>query len=154
MQAACVRPLRNPILVRAITTTPRLHQTDPVQELYLRELRNYKPTPPAAGDAEAHTKPWTPPRTPKVPDTSAAPADEIQSYAAEQVSVTPRAGDEKFEHDFEEVFESWFDEPDSEIHQREENPKWEKRARRIFPPPPPRPERFAGRGQRSRTGKD
>jgi hypothetical protein len=52
------------------------------------------------------------------------------------------------------MFESWFDEPESEIHSREHNPKWEKRVRRIFPPPPPRPERFQGRTQRSRTGAD
>jgi hypothetical protein len=68
--------------------------------------------------------------------------------------VQPRAGDEKFEHNFEDVFESWFDEPDSEVHQREHDPKWERRQRRIFPPPPPRPEGYKGRSQRSRTGTD
>ena len=80
--------------------------------------------------------------------------DELQTYAAEQVSVNPRAGDEKYEHDFEELFESWFDEPESEARMREENPKWEKRQRSIFPPPPPRPEGYKGRSQRSRTGDD
>jgi F-type H+-transporting ATPase subunit h len=137
-----------------MTTTSRLHQTDPIQDLYLRELRSYKPTPPSAGEAEAQTKAWSPPRQPKVPDTTAAPAEEIQSYATEQVTVKPRAGDEKFEYSFEDTFESWFDEPESEAHLRAENPKWEKRQRRIFPPPPPRPEGYKGRPQRTRTGSE
>jgi F-type H+-transporting ATPase subunit h len=153
-QAVGARSLRHPILLRSISTTPIVRQTDPIQELYLRELRNYKPTPPSPQEAEAQTKSWKPPRAPKMPDTSAAPADEVQAYASEQVSVTPRAGDEKFEHNFEEMFESWFDEPESEMRTREENPVWEKRQRRIFPPPPPRPEGYKGRSQRSRTGDD
>jgi len=149
-----VRSLSRPLLVtRSITTTSIRHQ-DPIQELYLREIRAYKPTPPSPDEAESQTKSWSPPRTPKVPDTSAASGDEISSYAAEQVSVTTRAGDEKYEHDFDEVFESWFDEPESEARMREENPKWEKRQRRIFPPPPPRPQGYEGRAQRTRTGKD
>jgi hypothetical protein len=78
----------------------------------------------------------------------------MQSYAAEQASVTPRAGDEKYQHDFNEVFESWFDEPESELRKREEDPKWETRSRRIFPPPAPRPEGYQGRKQRGRTGDD
>ena len=148
-----MRSLRPSFAVRAISTTPILRQ-DPIQELYLRELRSYKPTPPSPGEAEAQTKSWKAPTLPKVPDMSAASADEVQAYASEQVSVTPRAGDEKFEHNFEEMFESWFDEPESEMRMREENPKWEKRQRRIFPPPPPRPEGYKGRPQRSRTGDD
>lgn len=149
-----MRALHHPFLVRTIVTTPIRLQIDPIQELYLREIRNYKPTPPSADEAESQTKSWSHPRPPKVPDTSSATPDEIQAYASEQVSVNARAGDEKFAHDFEEMFESWFDEPESEARMREENPKWEKRQRRIFPPPPPRPEAYKGRSQRSRTGGD
>jgi F-type H+-transporting ATPase subunit h len=149
-----VRALHHPFFVRTIATTPICLQIDPIQELYLREIRNYKPTPPSADEAESQTKSWNPPRLPKVPDTSSATPDEVQEYASEQVSVTPRAGDAKYERDFEEMFESWFDEPESEARMREENPKWEKRQRRIFPPPPPRPEGYKGRSQRSRTGDD
>jgi F-type H+-transporting ATPase subunit h len=148
-----VHTFRNPPFLRSITTTPLLRQ-DPIQELYLRELRKYKSTPPSQEEAESQTKTWRPPRQPKVPDASAATPEEVTSYAAEAVDVTPRAGDEKYEHDFEEVFESWFDEPESEARTREENPAWEKRQRRIFPPPPPRPEAYSGRRQRSRTGDD
>lgn len=144
---------RPPLFFRTITTTP-IHHQDPIQDLYLREIRAYKPTPPSPSEAESQTKSWTPPRTPKVPDTSSAASDEISAYASEQVSVTPRAGDEKYEHDFEEIFESWFDEPESEARQRDENPAWEKQQRRVFPPPPPRGEGYKGRAQRSRTGKD
>ena len=144
--------MRPSFLLRSISTTPIVRQTDPIQELYLRELRNYKATPPSPQEAEAQTKSWRPPRQAKVPDTSAAPVDEVTAYAGEQVSVTPRAGDEKYEHNFEEMFESWFDEPDSEMRMREENPNYEKRQRRIFPPPPPRPDGYKGRSQRSRTG--
>jgi len=136
-----------------MTTTPALRQ-DPIQELYLRELRNYKPKPPSTEEAEAQTKTWRPPKQPKVPDTSSGPEEEVSSYASESVDVTPRAGDEKYEHDFEEVFESWFDEPESDVRMREENPKWEKSQRRVFPPPPPRPEAYNTRSQRSRTGVD
>lgn len=149
-----MRALRYPFLIRTIATTPIVRQTDPIQELYLREIRSYKPIPPSEEEAESQTKLWSPPRPPKLPDVSAPPADEIRSYATEQVSVTPRAGDAKFEHDFEEMFESWFDEPESEVRMREENPKWETRQRRIFPPPPPRPESYKGRSQRTRTGDD
>jgi F-type H+-transporting ATPase subunit h len=149
-----VRNLRPPFLIRTITTTPLLRQSDPIQELYLREIRNYKPTPPSTDEAESQTKSWNPPRAPKIPDTSSWTSEELSTYASEQVSVTPRAGDEKFEHDFDDMFESWFDEPESEMRMRQENPKWEKRQRRIFPPPPPRPEGYKGRSQRSRTGDD
>lgn len=148
-----MRTLRNPLFLRTITTTPVPRQ-DPIQDLYLRELRNYKPTAPSADEAEAQTKTWKAPRQPKVPDTSSGTKEELSKYSSEEVDVTPRAGDEKYAHDFEEVFESWFDEPESEARMREENPKWEKRQRRIFPPPPPRPEAYKGRSQRSRTGDD
>ena len=40
------------------------------------------------------------------------------------MSVTPRAGDEKFERNFVEIFESWSDELESEIRMSEGNPKW------------------------------
>lgn len=114
-----MRALHRPFFVRTIVTTPIRLQIDPIQELYLREIRNYKPTPPSADEAESQTKSWSHPRPPKVPDTSSATPDEIQAYASEQVSVNARAGDEKFAHDFEEMFESWFDEPESEARMRE-----------------------------------
>lgn len=148
-----MRALRNPILLRSIATTPITRQ-DPIQELYLRELRAYKPPPVSEEEAEAQTKSWRTPRQPKVPDTSSSTPDEVSSYAAETVEVNPREGDEKYAHDFEEVFESWFDEPESEARLREEDAKHEKRQRRIFPPPPPRPEAYQGRAQRTRTGTD
>lgn len=149
-----MRTLTHPFLIRTFTSTHVIRQPDPIQELYLRELRNYKPILPSPDEAEAQTKTWSPPRPPKIPDISAAPAEEIQQYAAEQVSVTPRAGEEKFEHDFDDLFESWFDEPESERIAREEDSSYEKKQRRIFPPPPPRPEKYKGRPQRSRTGSD
>ena len=153
-QALSVHPRPTLFLTRTISTTQPLRLPDPIQDLYLRELQAYKSTPPSAEEAEAQTKHWVAPRPPKVPDTSPPPADEIQQYAGEQASITPRAGDEKYEHSFDEVFESWFDEPDSELRKREEDPGWEIRSRRIFPPPPPRPEGYKGRKQRGRTGGD
>jgi ATP synthase complex subunit h len=109
---------------------------------------------PTQEEAEAQTKTWNVPRAPKTPDLTEASSDELQQYAGELVSVTPRAGDERFESTFDDVFESWFDEPESELRKRQEDPEYEKRQRRVFPPPPPRPAAYASRAQRGRTGSD
>ena len=38
---------------------------DPVQELYLREVKAYKPTPTKPGDAEAHVQKFAIPKPPQ-----------------------------------------------------------------------------------------
>ena len=63
---------------------------DPVQDLYLRELRNYKPTPAKASDADAHVAKFTAPKTPASPEESNIAAD-LKSYEGQQVEVEGQA---------------------------------------------------------------
>lgn len=57
-----------------------------MQELYLRELRAYKPQPLKPGDAEAHVHKFTAPKTPQSPE-EANLANELQSYETQAVEV-------------------------------------------------------------------
>ena len=82
---------------------------DPVQDLYLRELRAYKPKPTKAGDAEAHVQKFSAPKPPPSPE-EAALANELKDYEAQAVEVEGQAaaGEEAVKE------ESWFEEDEEE----------------------------------------
>lgn len=85
---------------------------DPVQDLYLRELRAYKPTPVKPGDADAHVLKFSPPAAPQSPE-EANLANELKSYESQEVEVEGQAA----AGEAAPVEESWFEEePEEEAH--------------------------------------
>ncbi|KAK2738032.1 hypothetical protein FQN57_007298 [Myotisia sp. PD_48] len=74
-----------PIARRSFATT-FARQADPVQDLYLRELRAYKPAPVKASDAEAVVQKFVPPKPPQSPEESNIAA-ELKAYENQEVEV-------------------------------------------------------------------
>ncbi|KAF2712296.1 ATP synthase H chain [Pleomassaria siparia CBS 279.74] len=86
---ALVRVARQqPTLVvrRTFITPTAVRQVDLVQELYLRELKAYKPTPVKAGDSEGHVQKFAVPKAPASPEESDI-ASELKSYETQQVEL-------------------------------------------------------------------
>ncbi|OKL63552.1 hypothetical protein UA08_01292 [Talaromyces atroroseus] len=90
-----------------LTTATR--RADPVQDLYLRELRAYKPKPTKPGDAEAHVQKFSAPKPPPSPE-EASLANELKDYETQTVEVEGQAaaGEEAPKE------ESWFEEDEEE----------------------------------------
>lgn len=78
---------------------------DPVQDLYLRELKAYKPTPLKAGDADEHVQKFAAPAAPKSPE-EANLASELSAYESQEVEVEGQAA----AGEAAPVEESWFEE--------------------------------------------
>ncbi|KAI9830405.1 MAG: hypothetical protein M1826_004828 [Phylliscum demangeonii] len=76
-----------------ITPTP-VRQADLVQELYLQELRRYRPPPLKASDAEGHVQKFTVPKPPRSPEEGDI-ASELKAYEEQQVEVEGQAGAEE-----------------------------------------------------------
>ncbi|KAN0083300.1 ATP synthase complex subunit h domain containing protein [Elaphomyces granulatus] len=82
---------------------------DPVQDLYLRELRSYKPTPPKPGDADAHVHKFNVPRAPPPPEEMNIASD-LKAYEAQEVEVEGQAAS----GESAPVEESWFEDEEDE----------------------------------------
>jgi len=93
-------------------TPTAVRQADLVQDLYLRELKAYKPTPIKPSDSEGHVQKFSAPKTPKSPE-EADIASELKAYESSTVELEGQAvGDESAA-----VEEDWFeDEPDDDDH--------------------------------------
>ncbi|KAL2827065.1 ATP synthase complex subunit H-domain-containing protein [Aspergillus cavernicola] len=94
-----------PSVTRRTFLTSAVRRADPVQDLYLRELRAYKPTPIKPGDAEAHVQKFSAPAAPRSPE-EANLASELNSYEAQEVEVEGQAAS----GESGPVEESWFEE--------------------------------------------
>ncbi|ODM19206.1 hypothetical protein SI65_05823 [Aspergillus cristatus] len=86
-----------------------IRRADPVQELYLRELKAYKPTPVKPGDAEAHVQKFTAPKAPQSPE-EANLAGELSAYESQEVEVEGQAAS----GEAAPVEEHWFVEPEED----------------------------------------
>ncbi|KAF7589465.1 hypothetical protein BBP40_004263 [Aspergillus hancockii] len=86
-----------------------VRQADPVQELYLRELRAFKPSPVKPGDAEAHVQKFSAPAAPQSPE-EANLANELKSYESQEVEVEGQAAS----GEAAPAEESWFEEEPEE----------------------------------------
>ncbi|KAL4885088.1 ATP synthase complex subunit H-domain-containing protein [Aspergillus karnatakaensis] len=98
-----------PSVARRTFLTSAVRQADPVQELYLRELRAYKPTPIKAGDADAHVQKFSAPAAPRSPE-EASLANELNAYETQEVEVEGQAA----AGESAPVEESWFEEEEDE----------------------------------------
>lgn len=82
---------------------------DLVQELYIRELKAYKPTPVKDSDSEGHVLKFNAPSAPKSPEEGNI-ANELKEYEQQQVEVEGQAAsgeasaleEDWFEDDMEE----------------------------------------------------
>ncbi|KAJ5514189.1 hypothetical protein N7463_003741 [Penicillium fimorum] len=92
-------------VARRTFLTSAVRQADPVQDLYLRELKAYKPTPIKAGDAEEHVQKFTAPKAPKSPEETNL-ASELSAYESQEVEVEGQAA----AGEAAPVEESWFEE--------------------------------------------
>ncbi|KAJ5582470.1 hypothetical protein N7535_001090 [Penicillium sp. DV-2018c] len=92
-------------VARRTFLTSAVRQADPVQDLYLRELKAYKPTPIKAGDADEHVQKFSAPKPPKSPE-EANLASELSAYESQEVEVEGQAA----AGEAAPVEESWFEE--------------------------------------------
>jgi F-type H+-transporting ATPase subunit h len=83
---------------------------DLVQDLYLRELKNYKPNPVKPNDAEGHVQTFSIPKAPTSPEESNI-ANELKDYEAQ----TPEIEGQATTDGAPVVEEDWFeDEPEED----------------------------------------
>lgn len=64
----------------------RSHEADLVQDLYLRELKNYKLPAVKTSDSEGHVQKFSPPKAPQSPEESDI-ANDLKAYEDQQVEV-------------------------------------------------------------------
>ncbi|EZF11151.1 hypothetical protein H112_07738 [Trichophyton rubrum D6] len=76
---------QSPIVRRSFATTPT-RRADPVQDLYIRELAAYKPSPRKANDAEGQVQKFSPPAAPQSPEEANISAD-LKAYESQAVEV-------------------------------------------------------------------
>lgn len=77
-----------------------------MQDLYLRELKNYKVPQVKASDAEGHVQKFTLPKAPASPEESDL-ANDLQAYETQQVELE---GTTSSESGAAPVEEDWFEE--------------------------------------------
>lgn len=85
---------------------------DLIQDLYLKELRAYKPVTQKASDAEGHVQKFNPPAPPKSPEETNL-ASEMKEYEEQVVEIEGQSasGETQVEEDFFEDIEEDDDEP-------------------------------------------
>ena len=78
-----------------------------MQDLYLRELKNYKPPPTKASDADGHVQKFSLPKPPQSPEVGDISKD-LKTYEDQQVEVEGQSsGGETTVNDGD-----WFEEED------------------------------------------
>ncbi|KAJ5887983.1 hypothetical protein N7495_008024 [Penicillium taxi] len=87
------RASRQQVPVARTFLTSAVRRADPVQDLYLKELKAFKPTPLKAGDADAHVQ------------------NELSAYQSQEVEVEGQAA----AGEAAPVEESWFEEDEEEV---------------------------------------
>lgn len=86
---------------------------DIIQDLYLKEIRGYKPATLRPSDSDGHVQKFSAPRPPRSPEESDV-ANGLQAYEAEQVEVEGQvASGEAYQ-----VEEDWFEEDEEELEAR------------------------------------
>ncbi|KAF2644834.1 hypothetical protein P280DRAFT_419138 [Massarina eburnea CBS 473.64] len=71
---------------RTFIVPTAVRQADLVQDLYLRELKAYKPPQVKANDAEGHVQKFTIPKAPASPEESDLASD-LKAYETQQVEL-------------------------------------------------------------------
>ena len=87
-----------------------LPPADLVQDLYIRELKAYKPAPIKASDSDGHVQKFTAPKPPTSPEEGNI-ANELKAYEDQTVEVEGQAAAGQ-----EPVEEDWFEDEEEEEH--------------------------------------
>lgn len=82
-----------------------------MQDLYLKELKSYKPVPIKASDSEGHVQKFTAPKTPKSPEETDI-ANELKAYESSTVELEGQAS----EGSPVATEQDWFEEEPEEEH--------------------------------------
>ncbi|OCK77056.1 hypothetical protein K432DRAFT_305055 [Lepidopterella palustris CBS 459.81] len=93
---------------RTFITPTAIRQADLVQDMYLRELKNYKPPQVKASDAEGHVQKFSVPKAPASPEESDI-ASELKSYETQQVELEGQSSEGGAV-----VEEDWFEEEEED----------------------------------------
>ncbi|PSN66811.1 mitochondrial F1F0 ATP synthase-like protein subunit Atp14 [Corynespora cassiicola Philippines] len=95
---------------RTFIVPTAVRQADLVQDLYLRELKAYKPAAVKPTDAEGHVQKFAIPKAPASPE-EADIANELKAYETQQVDIE---GAVSSEDGAAPVEEDWFEEEEEE----------------------------------------
>lgn len=86
---------------------------DIIQDLYIKEIRGYKPATLRPADSDGHVQKFFAPKPPRSPEESDI-ANELKGYEAQQVEVEGQvAGGEA-----NQAEEDWFEEDEEELEAR------------------------------------
>ncbi|KAL7269606.1 ATP synthase F0 subcomplex subunit H atp14 [Rhizina undulata] len=93
---------------RTFIVPTAVRQVDIVTEIYLRELKNYKPAPTKLSDAEGQVKTFSPPAPPRVPKFGESIlAEELKAYESQEVEIEGQVAEGEA---VEAKEEDWFEE--------------------------------------------
>ncbi|KAL9077451.1 MAG: hypothetical protein Q9161_000296 [Pseudevernia consocians] len=87
-------------------------RADLVQDLYIKELKGYKPPPVKSSDSEGHVQKFSPPKAPQSPEESDI-ANDLKAYENQQVEVEGQAAGGEASATEEDWFE---EEEEEEVH--------------------------------------
>ncbi|KAF2672761.1 hypothetical protein BT63DRAFT_135950 [Microthyrium microscopicum] len=95
-----IRPIIANITRQSVTITTRrtlfapsaVRSADLVQQMYLKELQGYKPTPLKANDSEGHVQKFALPKAPTSPEESNI-SSELSAYESQQPDIEGNAAD-------------------------------------------------------------
>ena len=80
-----------------------------MQDLYLKELKSYKPTPVKPSDSEGHVQIFTKPKAPQSPEEGNI-ANDLKAHEEQQVEVEGQAAS----GDAAVAEEDWFEDEEEE----------------------------------------
>ncbi|KAJ5793044.1 hypothetical protein N7504_000344 [Penicillium tannophilum] len=103
------RAARQQVPVARTFVTSAVRRADTIQDLYINQLKAYKPTPIKASDADAHVQKFALPKAPASPE-EANLAGELSAYEQSVVEVEGQAA----AGEAAPVEESWFVEEEEE----------------------------------------
>ncbi|KAF1947791.1 hypothetical protein EJ02DRAFT_449269 [Clathrospora elynae] len=95
---------------RTFITPSAVRSADLVQDLYLRELKNYKVPQVKASDAESHVQKFSVPKAPASPEETDI-ANELKAYETQSVDVEGASSEDGTVLPAED----WFEEEDESI---------------------------------------
>ncbi|KAI9704335.1 MAG: hypothetical protein M1836_007196 [Candelina mexicana] len=117
VRASCSPLARVPGLQarRAFITPTFIRHADIVQDLYLRELKAYKPAPVKASDADGHVQKFSAPKAPSLPEEGDM-ANDLKAYEDQQVEIEGQATSGEGAAEDKDWFEDDLEEEPSGAH--------------------------------------
>ncbi|MCJ1425351.1 hypothetical protein MMC29_003239 [Sticta canariensis] len=112
---ALLRPAQVNVLVskRAFTAPTNVLRADIIQDIYIKEIRGYKPATLRSSDSDGHVQKFSVPKPPRSPEESDI-ANELKGYEAQQVEVEGQVAS----GEANQVEEDWFEEDEEELEAR------------------------------------